>query len=141
MKVMSPRLRYAENAASDKEAVHQKKYILLADDDPGITDAVGIMLGMAGYRVSTFMDGSFMEMLAAGKYPDMFLLDIWMPGGDGRDLCKMLKTREDTKEIPVMLFSASRDVEASAREAGADDFIAKPFDMDHLLGKIGRLIS
>jgi CheY-like chemotaxis protein len=70
--------------------------------------------------------------------PDLLLLDIWMSGIDGRDICKELKQKENTKKIPIVLISASREIERSALEAGADDFLAKPFEIDDLLEKIEK---
>jgi DNA-binding response OmpR family regulator len=63
-----------------------------------------------------------------------------MSGSDGRDICRELKHRLDTRAIPIIMISASRDIERSAYEAGADDFLAKPFEIDDLLGKIKRLL-
>jgi CheY-like chemotaxis protein len=62
-----------------------------------------------------------------------------MSGEDGRDICKKLKQDPLTKNIPVIMISASRDIKESAMEAGADDFLAKPFEMDDLLKKIEDL--
>ena len=70
------------------------------------------------------------------ELPDLLLLDIWMSGEDGRDICKKLKQSELTKNIPVIMVSASKDIKESALAAGADDFLAKPFEMNELLGKI-----
>jgi CheY-like chemotaxis protein len=64
-----------------------------------------------------------------------------MSGTDGRDVCKKLKQNDLTKNIPVIMVSASRDIERSAINAGADDFLAKPFEMNDLLQKIENLIG
>ena len=112
---------------------------MIADDDPGILDAVCIMLEFEGYNVYCTPDGS--EILNMSKdLPDLLLLDIWMSGIDGRDICKQLKQNPTTNKLPVVLISASRDIERSALEAGADDFLAKPFEIDDLLNKIERNI-
>lgn len=72
-----------------------------------------------------------------GNYlPDMPVLDIWMSGWHGRDICHFLKSQEKTRHLPILLVSANRETESIAREAGADDFLAKPFDLDKLLEKI-----
>jgi DNA-binding response OmpR family regulator len=115
------------------------KKIMIADDDPGIVDAVEIILDFEGYEVSsTFNGAAVLDMKT--EFPDLLLLDIWMSGSDGRDICRELKHRSDTRAIPIIMISASRDIERSAYEAGADDFLAKPFEIDDLLGKIKRLL-
>lgn len=116
------------------------KKITLADDDPGILDAVGMMLELEGYEVSATLNGN--NVLHFDKpLPDIYVLDIWMSGSDGRDLCIELKANEQTKHIPVILISASNDLKRSAEVAGADDFLAKPFEIDSLLAKIELLTA
>lgn len=111
---------------------------MIADDDPGIVDAVEMMLDFYGYHVSSTYNGT--DVLALkGDYPDLFLLDIWMSGCDGRDICRELKSNHETQNIPVLMISASKDIQQSALDAGADGFIAKPFDIDDLLSKIEYL--
>jgi DNA-binding response OmpR family regulator len=113
----------------------KNKTIMVADDDPGILDAICIMLEFEGYQVHCTPNGG--EVLnMEGKLPDLLLLDIWMSGIDGRDICKQLKTNSYTSKLPVVLISASKDIKGSALAAGADDFLAKPFDIDDLLAKI-----
>jgi DNA-binding response OmpR family regulator len=93
-----------------------------------------MMLEFEGYDVSSTLDGA--TVLTMNEFPDLLLLDIWMSGQDGRDICRELKKRNNTKNIPVIMISASTDLARSAREAGADDFLEKPFNMNDLLKKI-----
>ncbi len=113
---------------------------MIADDDPGIVDAIGLMLEFEGYQVSSTVNGSTVLGIK-DKYPDVLVLDIWMSGQDGREICRQLKKDLSLKHIPVLMISASKDIGQSALDAGADDFLAKPFEMDDLLGKIDQLIS
>ncbi len=113
--------------------------VTLADDDPGILDAVGMMLEMEGFEVNATLNGNTI-LNFQNALPDIYVLDIWMSGSDGRELCKKLKTEELTKNIPVILISASNDLKRSAETAGADDFLAKPFEIDTLLEKIATLV-
>jgi len=115
--------------------MNKPKKITLADDDPGILDAVGMMLTMEGYEVNATLNGNTVLEFQQGL-PDIYVLDIWMSGSDGRELCKKLKSEALTQHIPVILISASNDLKRSAETAGADDFLAKPFDIDALLAKI-----
>ena len=120
--------------------VREKKKIIVADDDAGIVDAVGIMLDMAGYDVQPTLSGGILLSMQKEEYPDLILLDIWMSGEDGTEICRALKAKAETKGIPVILFSASKEIAQSAFAAGADDFLAKPFEMNDLLNKISNLI-
>ena len=117
------------------------KKILIADDDPGIVDAVEMLLSFSGYDVSSTYDGRDALKLSNEQIPDLFLLDIWMSGVDGRDICRELKQNIQTRHIPVLMISASNDIHHSAIDAGADDFMTKPFDMQQLIDKIDSLLN
>jgi DNA-binding response OmpR family regulator len=114
------------------------KRIFIADDDPGIVDAVEMILDFHGYEVSSTYNGT--DVLTLSEYPDLLLLDIWMSGCDGRDICRALKSDKDRMHIPVLMISASKDISQSAMDSGANGFLAKPFDMDELLSKIETLL-
>lgn len=111
------------------------KKIMIVDDDEGILDAISMMLEFKGYEVTTCSNGDTILSMETG-FPDLLLLDIWMSGTDGRNVCKQLKQQECTKSIPIIMISASKDIERSAIESGADGFLAKPFEMNELLEKI-----
>lgn len=116
-----------------------QKNILIADDDVGIVDAISMMLEMEGYNVTFTHDGA--NVNAEAQTPvDLILLDIWMSGHDGRDICRQLKSNAVTKNIPVLMISASRDIKQSALDAGADDFLEKPFEMTMLIDKVSHLV-
>jgi len=117
-----------------------KKKILVADDNPAILDALKIMLEGEGYEVETTVDGaSALDM--KGHLPDLLLLDIWMSGVDGRDICKRLKSAAATKHIPVIMVSAAKDTEQIAKDSGADYFISKPFQMEDLLAVVAKYVN
>ena len=113
---------------------------MIADDDPGIVDAIEMLLEFEGYHVTSTVNGATVLELK-DELPDLLLLDIWMSGEDGRDICKKFKQVDLTKNIPVIMISASRDIKESAMAAGADDFLAKPFEMDELIGMIEKYIN
>jgi DNA-binding response OmpR family regulator len=115
--------------------MNKQKRVMIADDDPGILDAVEAMLEFGGYQVSSTPNGATLLEIH-DNFPDLLLLDIWMPGTDGREVCKQLKAQESSKKMPIIMISASTELERSAKEAGADDFLEKPFDMEELLQKI-----
>lgn len=113
------------------------KKVLVADDDPAIVEALKLMLELEDYVVETTVDGVVIETMKSFK-PDVVLLDIWMSGVDGRDICRKIKADTKLKEVPVIMISASKDISGSSFEAGADAFIAKPFEMEHLLETVAK---
>lgn len=116
------------------------KKIFIADDDAAIVDATSMMLELMDYEVDFTLNGS--EVFNSMEpIPDLLLLDIWLSGVDGRDICKQLKANPKTKDLPILMISASREIKASALASGADDFLAKPFEMNSLLQKIENLIA
>lgn len=117
-----------------------RKKILVADDDPAIVESMRLILEEFGYEVESTVDGQTIYKMKK-NFPDLLLLDIWMSGQDGRKICKYLKKEDMTKSIPVIMISASRDIRQSTLEAGADDFIPKPFDMHMLLEKVEKWIG
>ncbi|GAC1500314.1 MAG: hypothetical protein NVS1B10_03790 [Candidatus Saccharimonadales bacterium] len=117
-----------------------KKRILVADDNPAILDALQIMLEDEGYEVETTIDGATTQNMTE-PLPDLLLLDIWMSGVDGRDICKALKSSDITKKIPVIMVSATKDIAQIAKDCGADGFISKPFQMDRLLETVAKHIN
>lgn len=117
-----------------------KGKILVADDDTGIVDALQMVLEEADYEVSTTTDGQTVRKVKK-QLPDIILLDIWMSGEDGRDICRYLKSQRNTQNIPIIMISATSDLANSAKAAGADDFLPKPFLMEHLLAKVEKYIK
>ncbi len=115
-----------------------KTKILLADDDEGIVDSITMMLEIVGYQVSSTYDG---DKVIPGlqESPDLVILDTWMSGVDGREVCKAIKSNPATSHIPVLMISASHEIKESALAVGADQFISKPFEMNEFLSIIERL--
>ena len=118
---------------------HHSKKILIADDDQSILEVLALFLEEEGYEVETTNDGFTLRTFEHGL-PDLLLLDIWMSGCNGRDICRSLKSQQDTCALPILLFSANRDTEKIAREAGADAFLTKPFGLTTLLSTIERYL-
>jgi DNA-binding response OmpR family regulator len=116
------------------------KQILVVDDDLDILDAIEWMLEDAGYEVQTSDRGDSAENLHDdnGDLPDLIILDVLLSGKDGRAICKLLKSRPDTQGIPIVMVSAHPSAAKSVRAVGADDFVAKPFDIDVLLAAVAR---
>jgi DNA-binding response OmpR family regulator len=114
--------------------------ILIIDDDEGILDGFQAMLESEGYEVMITRDSGYLSSLASKDYPDLIFLDVLLSGEDGREICKKLKEKEMTKKIPVIMMSAALDMEKSTKEACADEFLRKPFEMDEVLKLIQKYI-
>jgi CheY-like chemotaxis protein len=99
-----------------------------------------VVLEEEGYDVLTSQKGEFLEQLHNGGLPQLILVDVLLSGRDGREIVKHLKSQDETKHIPVIMFSAHPSAEETAKKAGAEDFLAKPFDIDVLLAKIADWI-
>ena len=120
--------------------MEDRKRIIVTDDDPAIQDAVRMMLERRGYEVTVFSDGSPLLKGAYSK-PHLFILDKQLPGVDGLDICRYLKAQDATKNIPVLILSASPQIGPQAKAACADGFLEKPFKMQELRDIVGRLVE
>ena len=110
---------------------------MIADDDAGIVDLLSIMLETEGYEVSSTLNGNSLLDIHS-DLPDIILMDISMAGVDGLEVCRKLREKELTHQIPIVMVSGSDDMEPSVLDAGANDFLAKPFDLHELLEKIEK---
>jgi len=108
-----------------------RRRILIVDDDPRLLHVVSMYLSIEGYDVDAELDGADGLRALERNRPDLVLLDIMMPGIDGLEVCRRIKSDPRTRSIPVLMFTAlsgDDDVE-SGRSAGADRFINKPFSL------------
>jgi DNA-binding response OmpR family regulator len=116
----------------------KQKKILVVDDEPDILAFLQELLEQEGYTVAITDKAEYVEKLHADGLPDLILIDVLLSGKDGREIVKHLKSQEATRCVPVIMFSAHPHAEEIARSAGADDFVAKPFEMDEILAKIAK---
>ena len=118
------------------------EHVIVIEDDPDITELVTYNLEQDGYRLTAF-DRGVPGMRAMSKAPpDLVLLDIMLPGMDGLDLCKQMKTDERLAEVPIIMMSA-RGEESDViigLELGADDYITKPFSPGILLARLKAVL-
>ncbi len=111
--------------------------ILVVDDNSDILQVVKIILEKHGFEVLATLKGEEAFSNTETFNPQLILLDVFLSSGiDGREICKSLKSNPKTKEIPVIMFSAQTKMEDAFQICGADDFIAKPFAVKDLIGKI-----
>lgn len=109
-----------------------KKHILVCDDDVGILDIISIILDEKGYAVIALNNSEQVIATVIHKKPDVILLDLSMPNISGDEITTRLKSNPVTANIPIIISSANKDTEKIAQEAGADNFILKPFEIDEL---------
>jgi DNA-binding response OmpR family regulator len=114
--------------------------ILVIDDETTILSALQIFLEQEGYQVEAISKyQGYLEGLNKSELPDLIILDILLMEEDGREVAKKLKGSTKTKHIPIIMISAHPTADKTARRAGADEFLAKPFEVDTLLEAIDRL--
>lgn len=111
--------------------------LFVVDDDPVLTEIFMATLE-DDFQLETFASAEACLARVAEQKPDIFLLDVSLPGIDGCQLCRQLKDDWDTQDIPVLFVSGSDDIEARllCYDAGGEDFISKPFDPNELLRKL-----
>jgi two-component system response regulator RpaA len=116
--------------------------ILIIDDDPTISELVTINLEMAGYYVHQADDGDKGQALALQIQPDLIMLDLMLPNVDGFTVCQRLRRDERTIEIPILMLTALGQVQdkVDGFNAGADDYLTKPFEVEEMLARVKALL-
>jgi DNA-binding response OmpR family regulator len=114
--------------------------ILVVDDELEVRMMLRDLLGREGFEVILASDGEEGVALADTENPQVILLDISMPGMDGVECCRKLKADNETSSIPVIMVTAYWDRKTDAIEAGADDFVYKPFDPDELSFRVQSVL-
>ncbi|MEA3456887.1 MAG: diguanylate cyclase, partial [Campylobacterota bacterium] len=115
--------------------------ILIVDDSPGTID---FLIGLLGeYDISVAVDGKGALEQIAQEIPDLILLDVNMPEMDGYEVCLIIKSNPNTKDIPVLFLSANTDADSVVKgfDAGGVDYIAKPYHPQEILARIGTHIK
>lgn len=117
------------------------KKVMVCDDDRGILDLIELIMEEAGFSVVSEINSLNAISRIEKEKPDLLILDIWMPVLSGDQVLKSIKNSTSIVNLPVIMYSASTEGESIAKVAGADDYIAKPFDLDELMDKVNRLIA
>jgi DNA-binding response OmpR family regulator len=121
----------------------EKKKILIVDDERDIVKVVMIRLKSSGYDVVTAFDGAQGIFMAHKEKPNLIILDIRMPAGDGFTVAEKLKNSEDASSIPIIFLTGSPapNSEERAMELGARFYIKKPYDPEELMDAIKRAME
>jgi len=114
--------------------------VLVVDDEFEIRDLLSEFLTEEEYEVILASNGEEAIELAQTENPQIILLDVLMPGIDGIETCRRLKAAEKTRFIPVIMATALWDTTAEAIEAGAEDFVTKPFRLEELSFRVKSIL-
>ena len=116
--------------------------ILIVEDEEPLSLLLRYNLESEGYAVESAMRGDDAELMLKEHIPDLVLLDWMLPGLSGIELCRRLRQRPDTKNLPIILLTARGEEDERVRglATGADDYVVKPFSVPELLARVGALL-
>ena len=119
-----------------------KNHILVVDDEKAILEFIQFNLEQSGFQVTTVKTGETALKKARSIEPDLVVLDLMLPGIDGLDVCRILKSDKETEDIFVIMLTAKGSEEDIVKglELGADDYLTKPFSPKVLVARIKALI-
>ncbi len=117
------------------------KKLLIFDDDKSILEVISIIFEENGYKVEISETSHDIIQKVTEFQPDVILMDNWIPNIGGVEATKLLKNNEDFKHIPVIYVTANNDIEMLAEKAKADDFVAKPFNLEDLEEKVAHYMN
>jgi len=115
--------------------------ILVVDDDSGIGEMLKTLLEFYGYEVTVTEKPLQAEELIQQENIDIVLLDMLISGVDGTDVCAGIRENPEISETPVLMMSALHDAGPKCKKAGANDFIAKPFEVEDLTERIEKILA
>ncbi len=119
------------------------KNVLVIDDDPDILDAIKFSLENEGYSVITSEKGEHISKLYEkdSSLPDIIIIDLFLNGQNGGTISKKLKSKQHTRNIPILMISAHPQGKKVSMETGVNDFLEKPLDITVLLERVENLIQ
>lgn len=131
---------FSETTAPESIAKSNNKIIMIVDDSPTVRKLVSMKLGKSGHRVIAAVDGIDALAKITEEVPDLILLDVIMPRLDGYQLCKLIKSNETTKHVPIVMLSGKEGLvdKVRGKMAGATTFLTKPFEPETLLKTVNE---
>lgn len=131
---------WADTVCVVKSATNAEFLVVVAEDDPSVRKAVERVLDLEGYQVKTANDGNAALELIASSKPHAVVMDVMMPFADGLTVTRELRHRGN--RTPVLLLTARHEVgdRVAGLDAGADDYLVKPFAVDELLARVRALL-
>lgn len=116
--------------------------VLVVDDEENIIEFIRLGLRYEGFQVESASDGEQGITAAQRINPDLIILDIMLPGIDGLEVCRRLRSNPITRDIPILMLTAKDEVRdrITGLRTGADDYLTKPFDFDELLERIRAIL-
>jgi DNA-binding response OmpR family regulator len=118
-----------------------EKIVLVIDDDEDFQTILKVTLNRSGFKVRSLFDGAIADSIVEEPFPDIILLDIDLPLVNGVEVGKQLKLNKTTRDIPVIMVSANPYLDELCKEAGAVDFVQKPFTLGTLIQKVKKTLS
>jgi DNA-binding response OmpR family regulator len=115
--------------------------ILIVDDDPDIGNMLKMMFEFKGYGVILLNRADDTEEVLKKEPVSMVILDMLIAGTNGTDVCARIRNDRSFDHLPILMISALPDARGSCLDAGATDFISKPFEMNDIISKTGRLVG
>ena len=117
--------------------------ILVVDDEPTIADSVAARLRAEGFTVATAHDGPAAVTAADTFEPDLVVLDVMLPDINGKEVCNLVRSDKTMDDVRIICISGmvEQDKIQELRDAGADDFMKKPFDVDQLVARVCQLLD
>jgi len=120
-----------------------KRRILVVDDEEDVTDLVRYHLEAEGFQVECINDPNLILGVARDFQPNLFILDVMMPGLNGMQICRMIRSDKKLMEVPIVFLTAKSEEEdrITGLETGADDYICKPFNIKELVLRIKAVLK
>jgi CheY-like chemotaxis protein len=115
-----------------------KKCVFVLEDDDDIRELFTILLEEEKYQVKSYPNAKSFLASLEHEQPDLLIMDVMLPDGNGLEICKQLKSREQTAHIPIIMVSAHHDFAEGHEKCVAEAYVAKPFDINELMKKVNQ---
>lgn len=117
-----------------------KKSVYILEDNDDIRELISFLLTEENYEVKAYPTVKSFQKKMLSAHPDMVILDVMLTDGNGIEVCDVLKANKRTNDIPILMMSAHSYAHDIKQKCDAEDFISKPFDIDDLVGRVGRYL-